>query len=146
MDLAELKEKHPVLYAALFALGVTEGEKAGKLTEQARVEAHLISGKASGSVKGLGFALECIANGTPYDGPVVMAKYAAFATTSNALAARGTEDGQLADAGTPEADDADKKKAAEKDEREMLARVATAAGGDVSKITGLAEPTAAPTA
>ena len=60
MDLAQLKAEHPALYKELF----DSGHEAGVACERDRVGAHAVAGKASGDT---GYALSCIADGTPWN-------------------------------------------------------------------------------
>lgn len=83
MNLAELKAKHPELYAE--ALGL--GEAKGKASEQERVSAFAELGEASGATE---LAMQCIADGTEHSA-TINAKFMAAQMKANTLSAMSAD-------------------------------------------------------
>lgn len=103
MDENELKAQHPELYAAVFAKGKAEGNKAGfeegQASERKRVQAHLKLAEATGATK---VAHEAIAAGKSTMDEEVFAEYQAAAFKRNAVADRD-DDAAAAAAATKDA-------------------------------------------
>lgn len=107
MDLAELKAKHPALYAQVVAAAQAEGSTAGETAERQRVNAHLTLGE---SHKDMPTALAAIADGSGLT-PDLQAKYMAAGQTALVAAALKGDDatagaGDTADTGDTNGEDA----------------------------------------
>ncbi|MEE9393694.1 MAG: S49 family peptidase [Planctomycetota bacterium] len=91
MDLEILKSQHPDIYAAVMALGRTDGHTAGVKEERDRVSAHVIAAKACGE-QGTAIAMGFIDDGSDFSSQTVQATYMTARVNGSDITARNDDD------------------------------------------------------